>query len=477
MRAEIPTLSDRLTWLRAFRDAVRESHPTLCALASEEVGKPTFEAMVADIMPLVASMNWHLRRAKSILKPRRIGGGGFFGFGHSVKRERLPVGRVLIIATWNYPVQLLGIQLVQAVVAGNAVVVKPSERAPRTQALLVRLAQQAADAIPSMRGSIEVRSASREEGRRVLAEEQFDHVVFTGSTAVGRAIAEVCAPRLIPTTLELSGSDTAFVLADADGRAAARAVFMGFTANAGQTCMAPRRALVMRAAYAAFCDELARLVAGAKRVTLVDAGAAEAAQRAADAAISAGGRSIAGALEPVSGRTMRPVAVLDCPSDNDLFAGRHFGPALAVRAVDSLDEAFALHASVGQYLATSIWTRRPSVELAARVEACGSSLVHFNSVLLPSAHPGIAITGTGASGWGGSRGESGLVALTREVFVTRTSGLVPVPLDEPSAKIQQSLSKFIAWPRAPKPAERVPSNEAHPANTTAARSASEKVHA
>jgi acyl-CoA reductase-like NAD-dependent aldehyde dehydrogenase len=218
-------------------------------------------------------------------------------------------------------------------------------------------------------------------------------------------------------------------------------------------------------------------VAGAKRVTLVDAGAAEAAQRAADAAISAGGRSIAGALEPVSGRTMRPVAVLDCPSDNDLFAGRHFGPALAVRAVDSLDEAFALHASVGQYLATSIWTRRPSVELAARVEACGSSLVHFNSVLLPSAHPGIAITGTGASGWGGSRGESGLVALTREVFVTRTSGLVPVPLDEPSAKIQQSLSKFIAWPRAPKPAERVPSNEAHPANTTAARSASEKVHA
>ena len=158
---------------------------------------------------------------------------------------------------------------------------------------------------------------------------------------------------------------------------------MGFTANAGQTCMAPRRALVMREAYAAFCDELARLVAGAKRVTLVDAGAAEAAQRAANAAISAGGRSIAGALEPVSGRTMRPVAVLDCPSDNDLFAGRHFGPALAVRAVDSLDEAFALHTSVGQYLATSIWTRRPSVEIAARVEACGSSLVHFNSVLLP----------------------------------------------------------------------------------------------
>jgi len=481
MRAQTPSLSDRLTWLRAFRDAVRESHPTLCALVSEEIGKSTFEAMVADVMPLVGSMNWHLRRAKSILKPRRVGGGGIFGFGHAVERQRLPVGRVLIIATWNYPVQLVGIQLVQAVVAGNSVVVKPSERAPRTQAMLLDLAIRAADAIPSMRGSIEVRSASREEGRRVLAEERFDHVVFTGSTAVGRAIAEVCAPRLIPTTLELSGSDTAFVLPDADARAAARAVFMGFTANAGQTCMAPRRALVMREAYAAFCDELARLVAGARRVTLVDAGAAEAAQRAAHAAISAGGRSIAGALEPVHGRVMRPVAVLDCPSGDgcsgDLFMGRHFGPALAVRAVDSLDEAFALHASVGQYLATSIWTRRPTAELAARVEACGSSLVHFNSVLLPSAHPGVAITGTGASGWGGSRGETGLVALTREVFVTRTSRFVTAPLDEPSAKVQQFLSKFIAWPRAPKPVSQAPSNEAHPASTTAARSASEKVHA
>lgn len=476
MRAETPTLSDRLRWLRAFRDAVRETHPTLCALASEEVGKSTFEAMVADIMPLVASMNWHLKRAKSILRPRRVGGGGLFGFGHRVERERLPVGRVLIIATWNYPVQLLGIQLVQAVVAGNAVVVKPSERAPRTQALLVRLAQQAADAIPSMRGSIEVRAATREEGRRVLCEEHFDHVVFTGSTAVGRAIAEVCAPRLIPTTLELSGSDTAFVLADADARAAARAVFMGFTANAGQTCMAPRRALVMRGAYAVFCDELARLVAGAKRVTLVDAGAAEAAQRAASTAISAGGRSIAGALEPISGRTMRPVAVLDCASDGDLFAGRHFGPALAVRAVDSLDEAFALHASVGQYLATSIWTRRPSAELAARVESCGSSLVHFNSVLLPSAHPGIAITGTGASGWGGSRGESGLVALTREVFVTRTSSFVSAPLDEPSAKVQRFLSKLIAWPRAAKPVVPAPSIQPNRTPAQAAKS-SEKVHA
>ena len=135
----------------------------------------------------------------------------------------MPLGRVLVIATWNYPVQLLGIQLVQAVLAGNRVVVKPSERAPKTQARLIALAVEAAEAVPSMRGVIESRPATRGEGQRLVAEEQFDHVIFIGSTAVGRAIAEVCAARLIPTTLELSGSDSAIVFADADARAAARA--------------------------------------------------------------------------------------------------------------------------------------------------------------------------------------------------------------------------------------------------------------
>lgn len=446
-----PPLRDRLRWLRAFRDHLKRHQARLCDLASEEVGKPRFEAMVADILPLLASCGWHLRRAPRLLRPRRVRGGGLLGLGTTVERRRLAVGRVLIIATWNYPVQLLGIQLVQAVVAGNEVVVKPSERAPRTQALLVELACRAAEEIASMRGRISMREATREAGRRVLADEAFDHVVFTGSTSVGRAIAEVCAARLIPTTLELSGSDSAIVLADADARRAARAVFMGVTGNAGQTCMAPRRALVAREVLGAFTAELARLVAGAQRLTLVDADAARRSHAVSVEAVRAGGCSIAATIEPCDGRAMRPVAVVDCPPETDLFLGRHFGPAIAVRAFDSLDEAFALHARAGQYLATSIWTRRPGAELVARAEACGSSLVHFNAVLLPSAHPGVAICGHGPSGWGASRGESGLLSLTREVSVTRTSAFVEPPLGEPSARVQRTLSRLLSWPFRPAP--------------------------
>lgn len=465
MRDPAP-LADRLRWLRRFRDAVKSHHPELCALASDEVGKTTFEAMAADILPLLASCSWHLRHASGLLAPTRVRGGGSFGLGHRVERRRLPVGRVLVIATWNYPVQLLGIQLVQAIVAGNTVVVKPSERAPRTQARLLELAIEATREVPSMRGAIEARAATREEGARVLRDERFDHVVFTGSTAVGRAIAEVCAARLIPSTLELSGSDTAIVLADADAKAAARAVFLGCSANAGQTCMAPRRALVERPALAAFTDELARLVAGARRVRLVDAAAAHATHAVAAAAVAAGGRSIAGALEPPfssadgtdsagagNGRAMRPIAILDCPVATDLFRGKHFGPAIAVRAVDSLAEALELHGSIGQYLATSVWTRAGAArqaELERAIAACGSSLVHFNAVLLPSAHPGVGLGGHGASGWGISRGTSGLLGLTREVTVTRTSRFLAPPVQEPDARALAWLSRLIAWPTKPR---------------------------
>lgn len=445
-------INDRLRWLDRFRALVAVRHPELVARTVDEVGKPPFEALTADILPLLASCRWHRREARRLLAPRRIGGGGLLGFGHRAERHRLPVGRVLVIATWNYPVQLLGIQMVQALVAGNDLVVKPSERAPATQELLVGLAAEAADAIPSMRGAVSIRPSTRAEGARLLAEERFDHVVFTGSTEVGRAIAETCAARLVPSTLELSGSDSAIVLDDADAVRAARAVFMGFTVNAGQTCMAPRRALVSRGAAQAFGDELARLVAGARRATLVDEAAAARAGTVARDAVRAGGRSIAGALEPADGCAMRPVAILDCPVGTELFAGRHFGPVLAVRTVAGEDEAFALHAQAPRHLATSIWTRRPGAELATRARAAGSSLVHFNAVLLPSAHPGLSLGGHGQSGWGVSRGASGLLGLTREVTVTRSNPRFAPPVDEPSDRVRAALSRFLAWPARPEPA-------------------------
>ncbi|MFM7799307.1 MAG: aldehyde dehydrogenase family protein, partial [Planctomycetota bacterium] len=241
---------------------------------------------------------------------------------------------VLVIATWNYPLQLVGIQLTQAVVAGNRVVVKPSERSPRSQRMLLDLARAAASAAGLPPDTVTSAEATREAGRELLERERFDHVVFTGSTAVGREVALACARTLTPSTLELSGRDSAIVLADADPKLAARSIWHAATMNAGQTCMAPRRALVDRAIYQRFLDALRPLAASARPVRLADPSMADRCVQLAEAAVQAGGRSLRGVIEPANAGSMRPLCVESCPRDTELFEGDHFGPVLAVVPVD-----------------------------------------------------------------------------------------------------------------------------------------------
>lgn len=408
----------------------------------EEVHKPRWEAFAADILPLLAACTWVERNAARLLAPRRVRSGAWWSIGQTHRIERVPLGRIGIIATWNYPVQLLGVQLLHALAAGNRVVVKPSERVPRTQALLLSLAGEAG--LPA--GTIDVLPATREAGVEMLQREPMDHLVFTGSTAVGRRIAEAAARRLLPTTLELSGRDTAFVLGDADVGLAARTIWNAATMNGGQTCMAPRRVLIESAVYARFLAALAPLAAGARPRRLIDADAATACFECAREAVAAGGRSLSGVLEPAQGDAMVPVAVVDCPPGTSLFRGEHFGPALAVAPFDGLDEALRLH-TLGagtQQLATSIFTggRGAPREL---LSALSCSTITINDCILPTADPRATIGGVGQSGWGVSRGAAGLLAMTRPVHVASTSRRFRLPIDTPIPPVASRLMRFCLW--------------------------------
>ena len=153
--------------------------------------------------------------------------------------HRRPWGVVGIIGTWNYPVFLNAIQVAQALVAGNAVLWKPSENVPRTADLTHALFLEAGFP-PDLFHKL---PATREAGPQ-LAEAEVNHIVFTGSDAVGRKLAARLGERLVPSTLELSGCDAMFVLADANVEMAARAAWFGVTLNRGQTCIAVRRIFV-----------------------------------------------------------------------------------------------------------------------------------------------------------------------------------------------------------------------------------------
>ena len=434
-----PSIEARRAWLDRFDRLIAADTASLVELVGEELGKPEHEVVAAELLPLRAAIRWHRRELRELLREAPVAGRPWWLVGQRHWELRVPLGRVAIIATWNYPLQLLGIQLVQALAAGNRVVVKPSERSPRSQRRLLELAVAAG--LPD--GALAWVEASREAGRILLETERFDHVVFTGSTRVGREIAAAAAKSLTPTTLELSGRDSAFVLADADPSLAARVLWQAVEMNAGQTCMAPRRILVERAAMPAFLSALAPLAAAARPRRMIDEQSASHVWSIVEASLAVGGRTLSGAIEPPRGAWMRPVAVAHADPDSPLVEGDHFGPAVAVVEVASVEEAVAIHERVDQHLATSVFTRRPRA-ISPWFHRLKASTVTINDCLLPTAHPAVSIGGHRRSGWGVSRGRSGLHALTRSVTCSTTSPWLRVPPETPSPSVLRWLRRLAS---------------------------------
>ncbi len=441
-------LSERLEWVASFRRAIASYERELCALMEQEVGKPRLEALTSDIAPVLAACRYVEQNAQRLFRPRRLGGGPLWLGKMNVRVHREPLGDMAIIATWNYPVGLLGVQLVQALAAGNCVTVKPSERAPRTQTLLLGLAQ--ACGLPA--GALRWTHASRQAGEQLLFSRRFDHVVFTGSTAVGRDIASILAPNMTGLTLELSGRDSAFVLGDADAKFAAECLWAGVNLNAGQTCMGPRRALVHRSVYQAFCAEISRLASGAGTRRMIDQAAAMKCYGLATQAIAEGAKDAASEVRggqqppvpaPIDG-FWRPTVLLDCKQDSDIVRGEHFGPLLAVVPIDSLEQAMVIHDRCDQHLTASIFTRdaQGALALAHRLNATN---ITINDLIVPTAHPKASIGGRGESGLGVSRGEAGLLAMTRPVYVSVSKGLIRRSAMKPSKMVIGMLASFIRW--------------------------------
>ncbi|MDA1262489.1 MAG: aldehyde dehydrogenase [Planctomycetota bacterium] len=442
------TLPLRLQWLEGFGARIDRHADDLIELIQIETGKSPWEAFASEILPLRASIHWHLRNAVDVLATRRLSGRPWWMLGQRHHVLRLPVGRVAIIATWNYPVQLLGIQLVQSIVAGNVTLVKPSENSPRSQGLLLRLA---AEGLPE--GRLTRTAATRAAGEELFESHSidpsipFDHIVFTGSTEVGRVIAKRAAESLTPTTLELSGCDSAIVFASAEAKLAAKSLWQAVVLNAGQTCMAPRRIIVESQIYRQFLSYLAPQVAGTKQMRLISQAAARKMDSCVRQSVSLGGHSLSGVVEYSNQANVRPIAIFDCPVGSELALGNHFSPAVAVIRADDEAHALAIHKSFRKHLSVSVFASSQKARSLAGdahfIDQLRAGSVTFNDSLIPTAHPSASIRGTGESGWGVSRGEAGLLELTRSVTVSNTSRWIRMPTGEPDRKTQRILRSIL----------------------------------
>jgi acyl-CoA reductase-like NAD-dependent aldehyde dehydrogenase len=426
----------------------------LCLATTHDIGRSADEVLATDVLPSADALRFLERRATRILRPRRVSGRDrpWWLFGERETVYRRPLGVVGVIGTWNYPILLNAVPIAQALVAGNGILWKPSELAPTVGEAMYELFL-AAGFPPDLFARL---PATREAGPQLL-DADLDHVLFTGSADVGRKIAVRCAERLIPTTLELSGCDALFVLADADPALAARAAWYGTTLNLGQTCISVRRVFVHRALHDTFVEALRPLAKGARTEPLALLSQATQADRLVGDAVKRGAK-VLGADQVLIAHDepprFRPTVLIGASPEMAVCREASFAPVVAVIPLDDEDDLAKLADECSFGLGASVFTASPrlAVELAGRLRV-GS--VAINDVIVGTAHPAVPFGGVRQSGWGVTRGEEGLLAMTVPQVVTVRRGKFRPHFgaaDKPA--IAEALRGLLAWGHAAQGADR-----------------------
>lgn len=435
-------VEDRLAVVARLRRRIAAEAETLLGTLASRPGRTAAESLAAEVLPLADACRFLERKASALLKTRRLGSRGrpgwLFGVDAEVRRE--PFGTVLVIAPSNYPLLLAGVQALQALAAGNAVLVKP---APGCAEPMTLLGQWLAEAgLPE--GLFAVLGESPAEAEAAIDAgpdgRGVEKVVLTGSAETGRRVMARLADRLIPATMELSGNDAVFVLPGADARFVAGALAFGLRFNGSATCIAPRRAFVPRDRAPDLERALTERIAGLP-TTPVPLPVRARLARLVEDALGKGGRLI-GRHPATDTPELAPFVLADARPDMALLSEDVFAPVLALVPVADMEEALRLAAECPYALGASIFGPEEEARaLAARVDA-GS--VTVNDLIAPTADPRLPFGGRRRSGWGVTRGAEGLLEMTQVKTVTVSAGRFR-PHHEPLADGDEAL--LLAWLR------------------------------
>jgi len=382
-------------------------------LIHDETGKPEAEALLGEVLASADVVAYWAEIAPEELEPLEA---ELDSLSYPKKRawiHREARGVIALVMPWNFPFALPLRTIIPALIAGNAVVLKPSEITPRTGAIIADLFK---DVVPE--GLVSVVQGGGDVGG-ALIDADIDFVVFTGSTTTGKKVAHACAERLLPCVVELGGKDAAIVLADADLDRAANGIVWGAMMNAGQNCGAVERVYAVKS----IADQLsAKIVAAAKALRFgEDVGPLttkmqhETVQKHLAAAKEAGAEILTGgnAIESEKSKTGWEPTVVKIDDDAcPLIADETFGPVVPITAVADVEEAIK-RANASRYgLTASIWTQDVDAaeKLAHRLKA---GVVTINNHSFTGAIPSMPWGGVGESGWGFTGSPLALDHLTR----------------------------------------------------------------
>ncbi|KQV09916.1 aldehyde dehydrogenase [Kitasatospora sp. Root107] len=391
----------RLGRLAALRALLTEQSEAFQQALHADLGKGPAEAYRTEIGFTLHELDHTVRNLTRWLEPKAAAVPEVFQPAEArVVRE--PLGVVLVIAPWNYPLQLALAPLVGALAAGNTVLVKPSELAPATSAALARLLPQylGPDAVAVVEGAVPETTA--------LLEQRFDHIFYTGNGAVGRIVMAAAAKHLTPVTLELGGKSPVVVDTDADLAVTARRLVRGKFLNAGQTCVAPDYVLAVGDTAARLETELAAAVQEAYGD---DPSADPEYGRIVNTrhfdrltALLGGGRTVTGGTHDRDARYLAPTVLADVSPEAAVMRAEIFGPILPVLPVPDLDAAIAFVNERDKPLALYAFTESELTKQRLTEETSSGALV-FGLPVSHLAVPELPFGGVGESGMGRYHGE------------------------------------------------------------------------
>ncbi len=448
LRDQAPPWSVRADRLRRLRALVREHRAAIAAAISADFSnRPRQETELAEVFPTLEGIDHALRHGKRWMRVRRRITGLWFKPASSRLMPQ-PLGVVGIVVPWNYPLYLAAGPLTAALAAGNRAMLKQSEYTPRFAELFARLVGEAfaPDEIAVVNGDAEI--------ARAFASLPFDHLLFTGSTEVGRHVMRAASEHLTPVTLELGGKSPAIVGRGAAFDKAVERILVGKTLNAGQTCIAPDYVLVPREQQARFVETARRVFASlypdlgrntdytsivsprhfARLASLVDEA------RAQGAAVERLGDGPADAAS----RRLPPVLLTGVDDGMRVMQEEIFGPVLPLVPYDTLEEAIGYVNARPRPLALYLFEKqRADIDRVLAQTVAGG--VTVNDTLLHIAQDDLPFGGVGASGMGAYHGEFGFQTFSKMKPVFHQSGLNGLGLFKPPyGKTFERMLKLLA---------------------------------
>ena len=397
----------RIDMLKKFRKAIIENDELISAALKADLNKQPFESYMCETGLLLEEINFHIKRLKKWSKTRRVKS----GIGQLPGKSYVcpePYGVVLIMAPWNYPVQLCLMPLVGAISAGNCAVVKPSAYAPESSRVISKLIESA---FPT--GFVTAVEGGR-EANKVLLDEAFDYIFFTGSVAVGKTVMEAAAKRLTPVTLELGGKSPIIVDETANLPLAARRIAFGKVLNAGQTCVAPDYLMIEKSVEEPFIEEYKKALASffpegdmSGMVRIINDKHFE---RVCNILDNSGNVVIGGARDAET-RFIEPAVLTGVPIDSPAMQQEIFGPVLPVLPYEKLDDCIDFIRSRPKPLALYIFSEnKMNQEKVLNSCSFGGGCINDTVIHLASSH--MSFGGVGESGMGSYHGKKSFDTFT-----------------------------------------------------------------